>query len=410
MSECRLLILDDDPMVGRTMEFMAEGAGAVARFVSTPSEFFLQVESWGPTHIALDLIMPDMDGVEVMSSLADRGCDAGIIITSGVGERILDAARRAAAGHGLNIVGVLAKPFTAADLWELLTPGETANNTAAPARTRRPKPEITEAHLKAALDARQFSVIYQPKIECGSEKLAGFEALVRWVHPEHGIIGPDRFIPLAESSGLIDTLTEQVLDQALAWLKALPPDSVLDPCSRLRARATDALTMSVNISARTLNDAAFVDRLAARCEALEIHPANLIFELTETSAMDDPVASLDLLTRMRMKGFHLSIDDFGTGFSSMVQLVRLPFSEIKVDKSFVMTAMESRESRTVIRSIVDLGHGLGLRCTAEGVETREALDYVTEVGCDLAQGYFIARPLSGDKAVEWLRDLHPLCV
>ncbi|HSP01151.1 MAG TPA: EAL domain-containing protein, partial [Thioalkalivibrio sp.] len=169
-------------------------------------------------------------------------------------------------------------------------------------------------------------------------------------------------------------------------------------------RASSDLSLSVNISARTLNDLGLIDRLVERCQRLQIHPASLIFELTETSAMDDPITSLDLLTRLRMKGFHLSIDDFGTGFSSMVQLVRLPFSEIKVDKSFVMTAMESRESRTVIRSIVELGHGLGLRCTAEGVETQEALEYVTEVGCDLAQGYHIARPMPGEDALAWMTE------
>jgi EAL domain-containing protein (putative c-di-GMP-specific phosphodiesterase class I) len=118
--------------------------------------------------------------------------------------------------------------------------------------------------------------------------------------------------------------------------------------------------------------------------------------------MVDPILSLDLMTRFRVKGFQLSIDDFGTGFSSMVQLVRMPFSEIKVDRSFVMNAQHSRESRTVIKSIIDLGHSLELQVTAEGVEDRETLDYLTSLGCDLAQGYFIARPMSGDAVKSWL--------
>ena len=138
-----------------------------------------------------------------------------------------------------------------------------------------------------------------------------------------------------------------------------------------------------------------------RCVERNVAPRRLIFELTETSAMEDPVASLDLLTRMRMKEFQLSIDDFGTGYSSMLQLVRLPFSEIKVDKSFVMSARRSQESRTLIKSIVDLGHNLGLHVTAEGVEDQLAMDYLKSVGCDLAQGYLIARPMLGDEALAW---------
>jgi EAL domain-containing protein (putative c-di-GMP-specific phosphodiesterase class I)/ActR/RegA family two-component response regulator len=400
----RLLILDDDPMVGRTMEIMAESAGFSARFVTTPADFFLQVETWVPTHIALDLVMPEMDGVEVMSSLAEHDCDAGIIITSGVGDRVLDAARRAATGHGLNIIGVLSKPFSAAALTALLsTDGATFTPPEKRQLSRRPYlPDATD--LGQALDAQQLAVHFQPKVECASRQLAGFEALVRWQHPEYGPIEPDRFIPLAEDCGLIDRLTEQVLEQSMNWFAALPRDEQLDPRCRLRARANAGLTMSVNMSARTLSDLGLIDRVVQKCNDLDIHPSSLIFELTETSAMDDPVKSLDLLTRMRMKGFHLSIDDFGTGFSSMVQLARLPFSEIKVDKSFVMTAMESRESRTVIRSIVELGHGLGLRCTAEGVETPEALDFVTEVGCDLAQGYFIARPMAGEDILRWITE------
>jgi len=134
-----------------------------------------------------------------------------------------------------------------------------------------------------------------------------------------------------------------------------------------------------------------------------VPPERLIFELTETSAMEDPVASLSLLTRLRMKGFQLSLDDFGTGYSSMLQLVRLPFSEIKVDRSFVMTAARSQESRTVIRSVVDLGRSLGLKSTAEGVEDAQTLGYLNEVGCDLAQGYFIARPMPAEQAAAWAK-------
>jgi EAL domain-containing protein (putative c-di-GMP-specific phosphodiesterase class I) len=229
---------------------------------------------------------------------------------------------------------------------------------------------------------------YQPKIECRSGATAGFEALVRWKHPDRGIVMPDDFIPLAENAGLIDALTAQVFDQSLEWFSQSFPQS--NP------------KLSLNISAKSLVDIQMADHLSALCHRFQIDTERIVLELTETSAMVDPILSLDLLTRLRMKGFQLSIDDFGTGFSSMVQLVRLPFSEIKVDKSFVMQAQNSSESRTVIKSIVELGHSLGLLVTAEGVEDLDTLNYLNTLGCDLAQGYFIARPMWGEAARNWV--------
>ncbi|MFQ4137953.1 EAL domain-containing protein [Nodosilinea sp. PGN35] len=397
MGDRRLLILDDDPMTGETIQRIAEFAGLEVRFTPDPGDFFTLLHDWRPTHIALDLVMPTMDGVQVMARLAKLSCRAKIIITSGVGSRVLDAAGRSAVEHGLDIAGVLAKPFSPIQLREMLL-GQRGSGALS---AEPPKPvspaDITLADLQRGLDQREFVLAYQPKVLCTTGELAGVEALVRWAHPTHGLLPPGQFIPLAESCDLIDRLTDQVIDQALAWFGSLCAGTAQPP-----PVPCDRLMLSVNISARTLANVALFERVYQRCEAHRVDPARLIFELTETSAMDDPVASLDLLTRLRVIGFHLSIDDFGTGFSSMLQLVRLPFSEIKVDKSFVMTAMASSESRTVVKFIVDLGHSLGLRCTAEGVEDAETLAYLTAIGCDLAQGYHIARPLAGEDFRPWL--------
>lgn len=392
----RLLILDDDANVGKMIQLIAETVGLAARFVTEPAAFFRAVDEWQPSHIALDLLMPEMDGVQVLGELAERQCRARIIVTSGVGTRVLEAAGRSASERGLDIAGILAKPFSPATLRGMLAPAQAgtqhvpAARVPAPASTPRSPFVVTEAALREAMDQNQLWVAYQPKIACTTGRLAGFEALVRWSHPIHGLVMPDQFIPFAEQHDLIDALTECVLARALAWLAGTYPGT-----------SEEAPSLSVNISARTLKDPAFVERLLAGCRDHDLDPERLTFELTETSAMEDPVTSLDLLTRMRMKGFRLSIDDFGTGFSSMLQLVRLPFSEIKVDKSFVMTASHSQESRAVIRSIVDLGRSLGLTSTAEGVEDARTLDYLTEIGCDLAQGYYIARPMPGTAVSAW---------
>lgn len=400
-----LLILDDDPLTGQTITNIATLAGVNARYTDDPLEFFRLIKEWQPDFIALDLVMPRMDGVQVMVELARLRCPADIIISSGVGGRVLDAAARSANEHGLKIAGVLPKPFSPARLRELLNRQPAGSAPAIHSAAPSYGADLIPSHeLADAISHNEISVVYQPKINCRTGLLAGFEVLARWQHPVHGNITPDRFIPLAEQSGLINALTEIVMLQALRWYAALPDRLGDEPgFDYLRRRLRD-ITMSVNISAVSLSHLDLFERLDDYCQSMGIKPERIIFELTETCAMDDPVSSLDILTRLRMKGFHLSIDDFGTGYSSMLQLARLPFSEIKIDKSFVMTADESKESRTVIKTIIDLGHGLGLYTSAEGIESNETLEYLRSIGCDLAQGYAIARPMTGDAVLTWLRE------
>lgn len=390
----RVLILDDDPNVGQTIAFVAEATGMEANAVTEPSDFFRLVNQWNPTHIVLDLVMPQMDGVEIMRHLSARHSDAYIIILSGVGSRVLDAARRAAAEKGLRIAAVLSKPISTALLKQHLNDTQGEPTVRSKASTPTANAQVIETDLRRAIDAEEFQLVYQPKIHCDTGLLAGFEALVRWHHPSGRMIMPDAFIPLAEKAGLIDRITDQILDQGLCWMSAPGPASTL--------------SLSINLSARTLTDLKFADRLASRCRNASVDPNRLILELTETTAMEDPALALDLVTRLRMKGFHVSIDDVGTGYSSMAQLARLPFSEMKVDKSFVMTASASQESRTIIESIIHLGHNLELRVAAEGVEDSNTLEFLKHVGCDYAQGFFIARPMPADLLEDWMgkREVH----
>ena len=241
--------------------------------------------------------------------------------------------------------------------------------------------------LRDALATGTLDLAFQPKVACRTGALAGFEALARWHHPDLGPVPPPVFIDLAERHGLVAELTDLVVDRALAWFVGLPRHP--------------AMTLSVNLSGSTLADPGLVDRLTGACARHGLGVESLILELTETSRTDDPVRSLELLTRMRIHGFQLSLDDFGTGYSSMSELARLPFSEIKVDQSFVRAAAESEHARAVVRSVIDLGHDLGLQTTAEGVEDAETLDLLAALGSDLAQGYHIARPMPGPQAAQW---------
>jgi EAL domain-containing protein (putative c-di-GMP-specific phosphodiesterase class I) len=400
----RVLILEDDPGVGRVIDRVATADGHHARVETQPEPFFAALADWQPTHIVLDLVMPEMDGIQILSELGARHCTANIIITSGMGTQVLDAARRAAHAHGLHVVGLLAKPFSPAALRALIAvpPGSPGDFKSRLLDDFAPGPELSEAEFRFALENKEIQVHYQPKVNCLDGALVGFEALARWVRPGGPLIMPDQFVALAEKTGLVDELTIVVLDQALAWFC---PRFVDSGAASYVAPGTDRpsdISLSINLSASSLHDRRLVDRIAATCADHQMPAASLIFELTETSAMKSPAAALEMLTRMRVKGFQLSIDDFGIGHSSMRQLVRMPFTEIKVDKSFVISASHSTESRTIVKSMVGLGRSLGLKSVAEGVEDAQTFALLRKMGCDFAQGYAIGRPMAGDAVADWM--------
>lgn len=232
--------------------------------------------------------------------------------------------------------------------------------------------------LTSAFETNALSLVYQPKIDLKTGRLAGVEALIRWAHPELGPISPGDFIPLAEESDIIDDLTSWVADRALS-----------------QARAWSDLgfegSMALNVSARNLNKVQFPDVLAEICARHRLAPDRVVVEITET-ASQQILKLLDTLTRLRLKGFRLALDDFGIGFSSMAQLQQLPFSELKVDRSFVGKMVEAEDCLIITRAIINLGHELGLKVVAEGVESAAALERLVELGCDAAQGHHIGRP------------------
>ncbi len=243
--------------------------------------------------------------------------------------------------------------------------------------------------LRQALEEQRLHMVYQPKVTLREGKLARVEALVRWEDPELGTIEPSRFVPLAEEHGLIDDLTQwglrTILRQWLDWC-----EEGIDTC------------IALNISALSLQHLDFPDLVERMCRALDVPTDRLVLELTE-GATQPLIKLMDTLTRFRIKGIGLAIDDFGTGYSSLMQLRHLPFTEVKIDQAFVADIARSRDCRLIVQAIADLAHALGLRATAEGVETLDQLRLVREVGCDLAQGYLIAQPLDPKALGPWKR-------
>ncbi|WP_310468090.1 EAL domain-containing protein [Sphingomonas sp.] len=243
------------------------------------------------------------------------------------------------------------------------------------------------AALGPAIERGGLTMAYQPKASLGDGTLASVEALVRWDDPVLGPVSPTRFVPLAEEHGLIDALTDwglrATLSQSVAWQKR-----------GLRTR------VAFNISAISLQRLDFPDMVEAMCAELGVPNERLVLELTE-GATQPLIKLMDTLTRFRIKGFGLAIDDFGTGFSSMMQLRQLPFTEVKIDRSFVADAVTASDSRLIVQSIVGLAHGLGLSSTAEGVETVAQLRLMRELGCDLVQGYLVSPPIAAEGLKAW---------
>jgi predicted signal transduction protein with EAL and GGDEF domain len=244
--------------------------------------------------------------------------------------------------------------------------------------------------FRQALETGQVSVHYQPKVALPRREVLGVEALVRWRHPEFGALHPDEFVPAVEAAGLVDALTEFVLDKALVrvrkWL-----DRGLH------------IGVAVNLSVRSLADLEFPDRVAAALERRGVPPELLTLELTESGVMADPQRALPVLRALHTLGVVLAVDDFGTGYSSLAYLRQLPVDEVKIDKSFVFGMGSDLGDLAVVRSIVELGHSLGLVVVAEGVEEDAARDQLANMGCDVAQGYLISRPLSEERLEAWLQ-------
>ena len=245
---------------------------------------------------------------------------------------------------------------------------------------------LLESFGRALADGK-LHLVYQPKVRLRDGKLTRVEALVRWEDEELGPISPSRFVPLAEKHGLIDPLTEWGLRTTLKqW--------------RIWREQGLETRLAFNISAVSLQRLDFPDLVERMCRALDVPTDRLVLELTE-GATQPLVKLMDTLTRFRIKGMGLAIDDFGTGYSSLLQLRQLPFTEVKIDRCFVIDLPSAHDSRLIVKTIVELAHGLGLVATAEGVETVEQLRCVRELGCDVVQGYLVAPPLDPENLIGW---------
>ncbi len=381
----RIMLLDDEPfmlkLIGRLLENL--GFTAVAPYSSGAAA--LDAFADPPELILLDLNMPEMDGIEFVRHLVERRYTGSLVLVSGEDERMLQSATKLVQAHKITVLGHLKKPVSPRALAEVL-----AQWAPPPAALSRRAQAIYDADaVRAAIAKGELVNYYQPKVAVADGRVVGVETLVRWRHPADRMVFPDQFIGVAEAHGLIDDLTRVVLRDALAQ-------------SRAWRDAGLALRVAVNVSMDNLAAPSFADFVAAEAIAAGVAPAEIVLEVTESRLMADLRAPLEILTRLRLKRFRLSIDDFGTGHSSLAQLRDIPFDELKIDRGFVHGAHSDVTLRAIFESNLYLARQLGIEVVAEGVEDQADWDFLRNAGCDLAQGYFIARPMPAAELPGWI--------
>ncbi|MBV9803060.1 MAG: bifunctional diguanylate cyclase/phosphodiesterase, partial [Solirubrobacterales bacterium] len=326
-------------------------------------------------------------------------------------QRMRDAIEAPVALHGLSLsleasIGIALYPEDGEDVQTLLRCADAAMYHAKEEKSgwafydadviRHGAPRVTlMGELRRALDQRELVLYYQPKAILTDGTVHAVEALLRWQHPQRGLVGPDEFIPMAQQTGLIKPLTQYVIDEALRQCRAWIQGGL-------------TLAIAVNLSARSLVDGEFPVQVAGLLDRWGVSPALLEFEITESAMLTDPGRTRLILERLSEMGIRLSIDDFGTGYSSLAYLKRLPVNEIKVDRSFVMNMDQDEDDATIVKSTIDLGRNLGLDVVAEGVENEQVWDRLRALGCTAAQGYYLSRPVPAAELGSWMLERRAL--
>lgn len=386
----KILLVDDDVFMLELLGHMLADLGFDQVTACSDGQAALAVidaidES--PDLILLDLNMPEMDGVQFVYQLAERRYTGSLVPVSAEDVRMVQAVERLALVHGITVLGHLGKPVLRPALSALLagwSPQEPQLGPESKSACR-----FSPERLAEAIAGGELVNYYQPKVAVATGLVVGVEALVRWRHPQDGMVFPDRFIGVAEEYGLIDQLTQVVLAGAVAQAKDW----------RL---AGLRLNIAVNVSVDNLASLDFPDRLADLVSASGGMPSELLLEVTESRLMSERHSPLETLTRLRLKRFGLAIDDFGTGYSSLAQLRHIPFDQLKIDKSFVHLASVDDTLRAIYDASLGLAKQLGLEAVAEGVEDLEDWALLRRTQCDQAQGYFIARPMPPDELPGWM--------
>lgn len=382
-----VLVVDDDPFQ-RSIVAKLLGQLGINKVVSADDGHAAAVQlAKNFDLIFLDLNMPGMDGIEFLNVLAAHSSDPGLIFFSGEDVRLLEVAEELARGLSISVLGSVAKPISKENIVQLL------EQRASQLTLRQPQveqKELTEQEVLDGIEAGAISMFYQPKVDTKTLALVGVEALLRWQTPQGQLIGPGAIIPVAERTGIIHQLTLAIFEASMiqlgGWL-----------------REGHNLSMSCNFSIPDLMQPNIVESLDAVLQLAAVPAEKVTLEITESRLPEDISKVMSSLTRLRLKGFEISIDDFGTGFSSMEQLRRFPFTELKIDQAFVTGAADKPAALAILESSIDLARRLNIRSVAEGIETEEDLSLCRRLGVDLAQGYYLSKPMAPLDVEAWMQ-------
>lgn len=388
LSQKRVLIVDDSVLHRQHAQELLQKLGVLEILHAGNGLEALDVlnsAAYAPDVLLVDLEMPGMDGVELLQQLMQRNLRLDVVVVSSRENALLTTVEMMSQTLGIAILGALQKPLTLERLAGVLR-----QHMKVVLEPSKAKIYPLEA-IAGAVDAGQFLCHYQPKVDIATGVIKGVEALARWQHPQDGLVYPDRFIdPIERHGAIMQRFTLRMLEHVLTQLQ------------RWHASGLQ-LSASLNISAQSFADARFVNDIIHKVEASGIEPKHLILEVTETAIMTDIGASLGTLARLRLKGFGLSIDDYGTGFASLQQLSRIPATELKIDRLFVHGCHQREHLIIMLESAVQLADKLKLGVVAEGVELIEDWHELKRLGCEMAQGYLVAKPMPAEQLPAWVK-------
>lgn len=383
--DLQVLVVDDEPVARNLASRVLKRVGVRdVAMVDSGAAALEWVSNHGvPQVLVCDLDMPQMDGLELLRHLAERRQRPAVVLVSAYDQSVLRAARTLARAHGLTVLGSVEKPINPRFVRRLLEEFQIRRNEV----EEGPPTVLSPLELTDGLADGRLEVVYQPLVWVADNRLAGMEALARWRHPVHGVLGPSAFIGVAEEVGVMNQLTDQVMDAAL------------EACGNWCLRGPE-MPVCINISVESL-DLDLPERIVGSAEAYGMSPELITLELTENRVMKNAAAALEGLTRLRLKHVGLAIDDFGTGYSSLEQLSKVPFTRLKIDRAFVTGAASDPATFAILESSAELGANLGMELVAEGVESQADWDTAASVGCDIVQGYFVARPMDAEDVPGW---------
>lgn len=335
----------------------------------------------------IDLALGGMDGLELLRAIAALKSSVRLIVVGAQPASVLFSVETLAQAYGVELLGTIAKPVSSAKLKTLL---DNLQPAARP-RTVAQSPAFSFAEVGVGLQQRQFEPFFQPKIELATGQVKGLETFARWRHPEHGVLGPGAFIDALEQNNRIDFLDWTMIELSVERCRQYHDQGI-------------PISISLNLAPETLAHPNFIRQVQSCMKRHGVMPDYLTFEMTESSILKFDVDFIERLVRLRMMGFGLAIDDYGTGRSNLQLLARIPFSELKIDRSFVDGASKKRPLGTVLKSCLGLAHSLDRMSVAVGVETRQDWDFLQGLGCTYAQGYHIANPMEAGAFPGWLED------